>query len=311
MNTSPGMTPESSVSTPPKPNAEFTNNYADEWIRFLKRRNALLTVVWSLLLVLSIGLLVAGLYFYQQQQLEREKNLRLETQWQEAQAGLVEWQRKHDALQQQVQTLQDERRNLEQMAGQNDSRLDLTSKMVDNLKEQIAALEAENATHIEALEKARELIRLQQDEATTAAQGLQEELSKREADLQERSSAYTALVNRNKDVQRELERMSAQLNEKHQVIDRLTRERDVSQQALRSMQANHEKLQREFKAMVTPVGPAASSGSATSSKAPVPTGALDPIVKPKTVAPQNKPGAASKPSSKEAGAFDYDEISID
>lgn len=311
MNISPGMTPESSVSTHPNTNAELNNNYADEWIRFLKRRNALLTVVWSLLLVLSIGLLVAGLYFYQQKQLELEKNLRLEAQWQEAQAGLVEWQRKHDALQQQVHTLQDERRNLEQMAGQNDSRLDLTSKMVDNLKQQIAALETENATHIDALEKAREMIRLQQDEAATAAQGLQEELSKREADLQERSGAYTALVNRNKDVQRELDRMSAQLNEKHQVIDRLTRERDISQQALRTTQANLEKLQREFKAMVTPVGPAASSGSSAASKAPAPTGALDPIVKPKPVVPQNKPGSTGTTSGKEAGAFDYDEISID
>lgn len=317
MNISPGMTPESPVT----PSAK-SNDYAEEWIRFLKRRNALLTVVWSLLLVLSIALLVAGLYFYQQQQLELEKNLRVEAKWQEAQVGLAEWQKKHDALQQQINTLQEERRNLEQVVGQNDSRLDITSKIVDNLKQQIAQLEAENTTHIEALEKARELIRRQQDEAATVAQGLQDELGKRDADLQERSSAYMALVNRNKEHQREMDRMSAQLNEKHEVIDRLTRERDMAQKALRSVQADHEKLQREFKAMVAPVGAAANTPASASSKTPMPSGAFDPIVKPKPtvnpkpMVPQNKPAGSgnSGSSNKEppaSSAFDYDEISID
>lgn len=305
MNTSPGMTPESPAVTHVK-----SNDYADEWIRFLKRRNALLTVVWSLLLIISIGLLIVGLYFYQQQQLTLEKNLRVEAQWQETQNSLIEWQGKYDAMQKQFNTLQEERRNLEQAAGQNDSRLDITSKMVDNLKEQIATLEAQNANHIDALDKARELIRRQQDESASVTQGLQDELAKRDSDLQERAGAYTAMVNRNKEVQRELDRMSAQLNEKHEVIDRLTRERDVSQKALRTLQAEQEKLQREFKAMVTPVGPATKAGSVPSSKTLIPNGALDPIVKPKQVAPANKPSRSAK-EQPASGAFDYDEISID
>ena len=306
MNISPGMTPESPATPPSK-----SSDYAEEWIRFLKRRNAVLTVVWSLLLVLSIALLVAGLYFYQQQQLEQEKNLRVEAQWQEAQASLVEWQKKHDVLQQQINTLQEERRNLEQVAGQNDSRLDITSKMVDNLKQQIAELEAENASHIEALDKARELIRRQQDEAAATAQSLQDELGKRDADLQERSGAYTALVNRNKEHQREMDRMSAQLNEKHEVIDRLTRERDIAQKALRSVQADHEKLQREFKAMVAPVGAAANAPAPASSKTPMPSGAFDPIVKPKPVEQKAPASGQDKKPAAKSDAFDYDEISID
>lgn len=323
MSTEPVISPEQ-IST-------RQSDYAEQWISFLKRRNAILNLVWSVLLVVSVCLLVLALYFFQQQQLEQEKVVRLEAQLQSTNASVVDFQFKHDALQQQIKSLQEERRNLEQIAGQNDSQLDLTSKIVDTLKQQIATLELENTSNIEALEKARDLIRRQQLDAASTSEGLEAQLRKREAELskqlQERSMAYNALASRNKENAQELDRLSSQLADKNNVVERLSRERDTArkdnmrtQQALGALQEDYDKLSRDFKAMVSPIGSSGGTNQTAPAKSTAPANTLDPIITPATpkkeavpvsdVGPVKEGKADSKPN-KEASAFDFDSISID
>lgn len=216
-------------------NSQFNQDYTQEWINFLKRRNLILTFVWPVLLVLSILTSLTAFYYFQLEQtsklnlsIETEKYHLLEEEKQNLVSEISTLRTSNTSLNTELEALKNAREELSVLNTNSTSKLSITSQMVDNLNQLVAELKDERDSLISQLEDSLETINeLKKQHQQYAAQASKEKTSTI-ADLTKqidsRKFAYNALANRQQEMREEMDRISNLNSSKDMQIEKLKKE---------------------------------------------------------------------------------------
>lgn len=253
-------------------------DYAQEWIRFLRRRNFVLNIIWPSLLIATI--LTAGMtvYFYQISQssqltLELESNEKTELLEQNTQleSNLSELTLKKNELEAELAALISAREELSAKNDNSASKLTITSQMVDNLNQVVSELKNERESLVAQINEQQSLIsELQEEHQTTLAKTQQEKLDSLSAlskELNQRKSAYQALANRQQEMREEIDRLSNLTTTKDKQLEKLNQEKnnlasrlkdktnDISryQSQIDTLQKSYADLEVKLNALVSPI----------------------------------------------------------
>ena len=273
-------------------NSQLNLDYAQEWITFLRRRNLVLTIIWPVLLILMILSLVAAIYYYQIQQTsgaqlvsEIQKNEELSNTNQQLLTELATLEDAKSELQSQLSSLQNAREELSLQNNDSESKLNITSQMVDNLNQLVVELKNERASLIEKLEESQALLVLlkQQHEAfvTSSKQENVKAVSELNKQLESRKSGYQALANRQQDMREDMDRLSNIANSKEKQLERANKEKielqaqlrnkeneiDTYSNRLTSLQESYSNLETKLNAIMSPI-----SSTAAAKKSPESSG---------------------------------------
>jgi DNA repair exonuclease SbcCD ATPase subunit/nitrate reductase NapE component len=314
--------PETSSSNP---------DYAQEWIAFLRKRNLLLSVIWPILLVLFIGAGFTSIYYFQSTQAAGLNNQMLDEKIQLLQNDKVSLTQQLDNLQEKHSQLMTELDNLKSvraaLAEQQDdsvSQLQITTQMLENMKQQLVLLKNENTELTDQLGLAKaalsEMDANYQAELAKATTLKSSQLSELNKQLESRKTAYQALANRQQEMRDEMDRLSALNTTKDKTIAALNTEKSnlakqlrQAQQTLKSreaefqaLQSGYNELDSKLKALVSPIGVSSSRPAeknnptlSDTSKKPSTITGLEEIKKP-----------APKPQNSADKTLDYDQIKV-
>jgi len=301
--------------TMPHNNAE----YAKHWIAYLQKKNAVLSIVWPILLIISVLLLVAALYFFQREQsaLKRSQELnQLVDEMQAKRAELVQNLRtleaENGAMSQEIELLRTVKKSLEEQKEAANARQDLTRNMADTLKETVNGIEAENAVMKDALAEAKKMLIKQEKDNAHKMLALKTQHSKSTQismkALADRKIAYRALVQRQNEMQDEIERLAGVVNrqdiklaEAAKTRSRLQVELQSYRQQVEKLEQTNDQLNQELIAQTEPVPEGANVS------APELNDGLDEIRAPVVT---NK-AAKKSPARDPAAAFDFDSIATE
>ena len=149
----------------PSENSQLNQDYAQEWIAYLKRRNLILTIVWPVLLVLSILASLTAFYYSQQEQssrvnllIESEKNHSLEETKQNLISEIDSLKSSNIKVNEELESLKNAREELSVLNTNSTSKLNITSQMVDNLNQLVTELKNEKEDLTAQLEDSLEAI---------------------------------------------------------------------------------------------------------------------------------------------------------
>jgi len=315
-------------------------DYASQWIEYLKKKNTILNIIWPLLLVSTILCAVAVFYFFQLSQssdqrhkLVGQKILNVQSELKISQgktksieAELLKSQLEKKSLQEDMSLLVTAKTTLEQQKGDSVSQLDLSSQIVATLKENVSALISEKELVMTSLNKAKTLLLMQaknnQIELDDFASQSKENAKARfnlQKKLNDRKVAFEALMNRQKEMQVEMNRLADLVQKQQSDMDADSKDKKAiekklqeSQAAVETLQNEYSVLQKNLKLVVAPISaPSAKAKpkpavSAAENKVSANDG-LDEIRAPVTV---KKPKAKNNKSNSGA-AFDFNQISLD
>ena len=253
-------------------------DYAQEWIRFLRRRNFVLNIIWPSLLVATIRTAGMAVYFYQMSQssqltLELESNEKTELLEQNTQleSNLSELTLKKNELEAELAALISAREELSAKNDNSASKLTITSQMVDNLNQVVSELKNERESLVAQINEQQSLIsELQEEHQTTLAKTQQEKLDSLSAlskELNQRKSAYQALANRQQEMREEIDRLSNLTTTKDKQLEKLNQEKnnlasrlkdktnDISryQSQIDTLQKSYADLEVKLNALVSPI----------------------------------------------------------
>lgn len=238
---------------------------ARQWIDYLKRRNTTLNILVMTFLVAALLLGASSTLLYLNV-LEVEKATIL------ARSNADQLSQKLNTLSSRYESLQVTKRQLEQdlkdknarlnelqnFKGETDSQLNLTTRLVDALKQKVASLEKENSLLEEALIESETKLKGTLAESQGNRQMLQEQKNM----LTSRKSAYDALVKRHRETEEEMRRLADELlkaGEREQDLDRrneyLVKELQAEQRALKEAQEQNIILSDRLRALTSPIIP--------------------------------------------------------
>lgn len=309
-------------------------DYAQEWIIFLKRRNFILNLVWPALLVLFIiSAIVAG-FFYQQSQtmslniaIQKQILSKSESDKLTQAETIRRMEQEITSLSNEVKTLNSAREQLSLQQGDSESKLSITSQMLENLEQQVSVLKAENSVLAEQLELAKStLISTQSDfqlEYQKLSQNHQIKVEALTKQINDRKTAYQALANRQQEMRNDIDRFSSLAMTKDQELSKLKSQTAILNSQLKEkqsvlnardtelkvLQSNYQDTENKLNALISPIGNAGSQNRPV--KADVSprnqqdkrmTG-FEEITKPKKAKP-------SEPTKEEEQSLDFENISI-
>lgn len=259
-------------------NSQLNLDYAQEWITFLKRRNLVLSVIWPVLLVLMIISSVAAVYFYQQQkssdlQLSAETQRAIELQDENRQLiiQVTDLEKSAADLQSELETLQNARQALSLQNNDSESKLNITSQMVDNLNQLVAELKNERASLISKLDASHDAHRELKQEYEEFVAASKKDTIKSVSDLNKqiasRKSAYQALANRQQEMRDEMDRLNNLVSAKENQLDKANKDKRQLQAQLKNkdseiatysnrlttLQESYSALESKLNAIMSPI----------------------------------------------------------
>ena len=262
------------------------SDYAQEWISFLRRRNLVLTIAWPVLLTLFIVAGFAAIYFYQSMQavqlnldLLSEQQQALESDKTALKARVDKLSKENEDLLGEVSALKSAREALSVQQGDSESKLNITSQMLENLEQQLAIFKNENAELLSQLNLARqslnEIESKYQLELSTLAKKNTSTLSELNKQLSSRKTAYQALANRQQEMRDEMDRYSNMVAAKDKELAKLKDEKSalntqlketkknlqIRQAEFNALQKNYNDLDTKLKALVSPIGSGKTSAA--------------------------------------------------
>ena len=310
-------------------------DYASQWIDYLKKKNAILNVIWPLLLVTTICASLAAFYFFQLSSSANVKHQKTSQQIQNTQSELKMLQGVHHTLkeahlsalenntqlEEKLALLLAAKTQLELQKGDSVSQLDLSSQIVGTLKQKLAALNEEKTLMRVALMDAKALLLKQEKNYQSKFDILNaqtEESAKARfvsmKKLKDRKIAFKALMNRQKEIQVEMIRLADVVSQQKVDITKGQAQKEVVQQQLKVSQANLVSLQGDYKALQDSMKLAVAPINSKTQAAPKPKIALNGnndgldeirvLVKAKKV-------ETKKQKSKGNTGFDFDQISLE
>lgn len=309
--------------------------YAKHWIEFLQKKNAVLNIVWPLLLIMSVLLLLASFYFFQNAENYSEQNdasnaviVDLQAQMDELLEKLDSLESEKQSMAQQIKRLQTVKNNLEQQKGDSIERLDLSSKVTETLQETLRVLEDEKATMVDALKAAKAMLLKQEKNYSEQIANLQAQHSQSQQlstkALSDRKTAYNALVKRQHEMQSEMDRLAAIVRKQSAELEAGVQSRSRMQFQLKEYKQRVATLQQE-KAVADQQNQKAKPSIETPAVKPGDTAASDksgtvindgldeiraPVVK-KEKPPVNNRAASSPKAAvdnEDAAVFDFESI---
>jgi len=299
---------------------------ARQWIEYLKKKNTTSTLLWMFFLVLAlVSAGSAGLIYVKWQEQKDQTRDIVESHEKElalAQQQIKVLADKTKASDEKLALAQDKLSQLSDQSGHAGAQLALSSKLVDTLKQKISKLEQDIALLEDALVESNTRYESTKESMSASEQTMQKQLTAR-------SSAYNALVKRQKETKAEMQRLAQELN-KHEAAKKknaqatskikqqlalkdstiaaiekdnkiLEEDNQSLNEKIVSLSDENAKLEKKLKALTSPIIPSSkpkssSAGSATTVYEPVKT-----TVKPLVTQPV-APIAPSKQEDKSSDA---------
>ena len=219
----------------PSENGQLNQDYAQEWIAYLKRRNFVLTIIWPALLVLAICASLTAFYYFQQEQssklnlmIETDKNHLLEVTKQNLMSELDALKSSNNAINKELESLKSAREELSVLNNNSTSKLNITSQMVDNLNQLVSELKNEKNDLTAQLEDSLEAInQLKKQHQQYVAKANKEQLTsvaELNKQIDSRKFAYQALANRQQEMRDDMDRLNNLNTSKDKQIEQLKKE---------------------------------------------------------------------------------------
>tara|TARA_R110001592_G_scaffold354185_1_gene653666 strand:+ start:11853 stop:12830 length:978 start_codon:yes stop_codon:yes gene_type:complete len=263
----------------PSENNQLNLDYAQEWLTYLKRRNAVLTIVWPVLLMFLILASLVAFYYYQLEQtsklslsIEIEKSQSLEEVQLTLQSEITSLTTTNTELKTELEGLINSREELSVLNNDSTSKLNITSQMVDNLNQLVIELKNEREDLSTKLEDSLEtiaqlqnqheqMIKQKNKETTDSIAGLNKQIDSRK-------TAYQALANRQEEMRDEMNRLNDLVISKEKIIDKLKKDNqnietrltnknseiETYKNKLMSVQKNYSELETKLNAIMSPIG---------------------------------------------------------
>lgn len=317
----------------PSENNQLNLDYAQEWITYLKRRNLVLTIIWPMLLILSILASSIAFYYYQLEQasklslmIEADKKHTLEDEKLTLQSDIVALTKTNSELKSELETLINAREELSVLNDDSSSKLNITSQMVDNLNKLVAELKNEREELIAKLEDSLETIAQLQNQHQQVINQKNKETKDSIAGLTEqidsRKSAYQALANRQQEMRDEMNRLNTLVDSKDKIIEKLKKDNLNLESRLKtsnneinryknkliSAQKEYSELETKLNAIMSPIGSTNSKKQETSALSTQQTNASRTITGLEDI---KKPPVVRKDSEEDSNQnFNHNQISI-
>lgn len=281
--------------------------YASQWIEYLKKKNAVLNIIWPIFMCLTVLCAISTFYFFQLSENTKQQALTALANLQDSKESyeLLEETLKQ-SKQENMAFLSDAKTELEQQKGDSVSQLDLSGQIVEALKEKVTVLETKNTLVTATLNKAKSLLVQREKERFTMAKK-----------LKDRQLAFKALMSRQKETQTEMHRLADIVDQQKLEISSAKTKYDIAQIALNiseskiaSLENQYDELKGSMALAIEPIsnatGKADTNTSAAESDVPIQySDGLEEIR-----APVVKTSNSKKKTNTDA-TFDYDQISLD
>jgi septal ring factor EnvC (AmiA/AmiB activator) len=248
------------ANTPTNQNEE----YAQQWISFLRKRNTILNIVWPLLLVFSIAGLLVSFYFYQlstsfdlERQLTESKLSENETELGLLTSSFNVLQEKNDTLQSKLQSLVNDKEQLSDEKNDTDSQISVHTQMNDALKSQVEIMRSEKIAMKESIDEAKVLLLQQQEDSSQLSlvnEGLLKENELLNEQVESRKYAYLALAKRQKEFQSEIDRLDQALLKKESAEASLRKQKSNLDGLLNDARKNSQTLKAKYQSRETKYG---------------------------------------------------------
>lgn len=276
----------------PSENSQLNQDYAQEWIAYLKRRNLILTIVWPVLLGLSILASLTAFYYSQQEQssklnllLETEKNHILEETKQNLISEIDSLKSSNIKVNEELESLKNAREELSVLNTNSTSKLNITSQMVDNLNQLVAELKNEKEDLTAQLEDSLEAIiqlkKQHQQYITQASKDKSTSEAELNKQIESRKSAYQALANRQQEMRDDMDRLANLNNSKDKQIELLKKENqhfnlrlseknneiEKYKNRISVLEKSYAQLELKLNSLVSPISNSQTKKSTSSSQA--------------------------------------------
>tara|TARA_R110002049_G_scaffold121270_3_gene276001 strand:+ start:2110 stop:3075 length:966 start_codon:yes stop_codon:yes gene_type:complete len=317
----------------PSENSQLNQDYAQEWLTYLKRRNLILTIIWPVLLVLSILTSLTAFYYSQLEQssklsllLETDKNHALEETKQILISEMQALKSSNLALNEELESLKSAREELSVLNNNSTSKLNITSQMVDNLNQLVAELKNEKADLTAQLEDSLETInQLKKQHQQYITQSNKEKTSsvtELNKQLESRKSAYQALANRQQEMRDDMDRFNNLNNSKDKQIEQLKKESQhfnlrlsektneiaVYKNRISVLEKSYSELELKLNSLISPIGGTQQSKPAAKTQATQQTDASRKITGLEEIKKPVKQNNSNNESTNQD--FDHNQISI-
>ena len=255
-----------------------SDQYAQQWIDFLRKRNTMLSGLLLLSIILTLFSSLAAFYFHQQSQtamleatLSQQGHTKLKTTVDEQKSLIAESNRSYEEVKASYEKLSEEHLTQTNRLREAESALAVNQEIVDNLNSQISLVKEENAALSESLSQVRQsLLSGASNKEVLAGENkrLTKEIEKLTQKLKDRKVAYLAVVKRQKETRYEIDELV-------NANDKLRRDTDASAKRVESLRQrvaslndtnsnlkgsldkvkrDYQALEEKFASMMAPIG---------------------------------------------------------
>jgi chromosome segregation ATPase len=303
--------------------SDDNTEYASQWIDYLKKKNAVLNIIWPIFMCLTVLCAISTFYFFQLSESTKQQTLTVLSNLKDSKESYKLLEKAHQkSKQDNIAFLSDAKNELEKQKGDSVSQLDLSSQIVETLKEKIAVLETEKTLITEALYKAKLLLGQNDKDNQAAHKNLvvktkahNKERFTMKKKLIDKEVAFKALMSRQKEMQAEMNRLADVVDQQKFEISRAAAKYNTAQVALNTsdlkitnLENKYAELEESIKLAVEPISNASADTEASVAENNVSLQYGDgleeiraPVVK----------ASSSKIKTNTDATFDYDRISLD
>jgi len=298
--------------------------YAQQWITFLRKRNTILNIIWPLLFMISIAASIAAIYYYLESVNSRlnvaDTNIQIAKHI-ESNASLLS---SNETLHSQNEVLLSENEFLKSdkvklSASQDDSvsQLDISKQIIQTLEAQVGTLKTEKIAMLDALGEAKALL-IQQSKANASELSVRRNEFDREfkqlsKQLESRKVAYTALANRQNEMQFEIDRLvnvnqAAKSKLEKQISVRKLAETNAGRrfQEVVNLKAENKLLEQKLQLIASPVSEQSSETIISQNKGR----GLDSIQAPKKQTQKTTQPKMKSSQKDQTNSLNFDQMSI-
>jgi chromosome segregation ATPase len=326
------------------------DNYAQQWIDFLRKRNTVLNVLWPTLLCSTVIFALAAFYFYQQGHttvldlsLAKQSKLAESEKLAQALENQTTLKLERDALLTELSDIKESSSELSAQHSDSELKINANAEIIENLKIQLSLLQAEKETVSQAFSDVRDAVNKGQSlsqAVSTENKRLLAENTALSKTLQDRKTAYLALVKRQREAQGEMDRLADLVsageddrNNWQQRVSLLSTQRKVLNEEKRSLQKKlsesiekQKVLENRLSSLMAPIGDKGQSAAQQiSSQDVMTTGKVEKagqaditqdgleelkLIKRPQKAPIIQAPASGSKEQAPGASFDYDRISV-
>lgn len=240
---------------------------AQQWIDYLQKKNAVLTMVWSIMLVIIIALSFASFYFYHHYQGSLKSDQIRLNELSELTEERDGWRVKAFAfekntveLAQELELVQAVKHGLEQQKSKTSGLLSEKNRLADAMKLQVTQLEKDNLELTQQILLSQKAFAEYKQASQQQIVSLKGKFGQQTQALNDRKGAFEALAKRQKESQKEMERLSGLLAKEQTALLKLRKQRDAltkslktTQQQLATAEQEYQSLERKFEFAIAPI----------------------------------------------------------